>query len=177
MPLKDREAYDTADASCARKLNLTTLGNTTNAKNLGVNIMSGPKIVAVIFLILMGLGAVSLVSSVIGRGAELVDKTFDADNIIYNYEQFQRDAQNVRQFETAYQTAKQAYDSFREELGDDRSSWAQSDRDELNVLRSAMIGNKAERNRLAAEYNAKSQMLNRDLFKSDNLPHSFTMIP
>lgn len=123
------------------------------------------------------IGVVGFVGNFFTQGARIVEKTIDADNVIYNYEQFKRDAENVRVFETNYETNKSAYEQLKADLGDDRTKWNREDRAQLNTYQQAMVGNKTERNRLAAEYNAKSKMLNREIFKGDGLPYQFPMIP
>lgn len=135
------------------------------------------KILLPVVIVCAVVSGIGFVFGLFGHGADLVNKTLNADNVIYNYEQFKRDAENVRAFEANYETNRAAYDQLKEELGSDRASWTREDRAQLNTYQQAMVGNKTERNRLAAEYNAKSQMLNRELFKGDGLPHTFPMIP
>jgi len=131
-----------------------------------------------ISMILLALGtAIGFFTGIIGTGTGVIKEVANPKNIIYNYEQFKRDAANVEVFNTNYETNKNAYEMLKKDLGDDRSKWAREDRAQLNTYQTAMVGNKAERNRLAAEYNAKSKMLSRKFFKGDDLPYSFSMIP
>jgi len=119
-------------------------------------------------------GVTSLVNMAINpivQAGRVVNKTIDADNVLGNYEWFKRQAADYGAFDAKIATAQAAVDSFVAAAGP-RTAWTFEDKQESARLNSVLQGLKSQKAGIAAEYNARSQMLNRSIFKSNDLPES-----
>jgi hypothetical protein len=101
-----------------------------------------------------------------GMGAcGVADRTLDADNIIFNYEQFYDVSEKFKAKTHDLDTHKDLVSIAKEE----------GDKVELGRLRMELAALKSSCRSLASEYNADSQKLNRSIFKSNDLPHTLTL--
>ena len=103
--------------------------------------------------------------------AEVITKTTNADHIIYNYQWFHDQYEAVKATDTKIGVTESAKVDF-EEVAGDRENWTWEDKREINQLNAELRGLKNHRASLVADYNSRSKQLNRNLFKSDNLPHT-----
>jgi len=94
----------------------------------------------------------------------IVDRTLDADNVIYNYEWFKLRWEKIEARRREVRITQQTYDDFVESAGP-RENWDFRDKDEDARLRSVVLGNKISLEEMIAEYNARSKMMNRQIFK------------
>jgi hypothetical protein len=99
----------------------------------------------------------------------ITDKTLNADNVIYNYEWFKRQYNDYLAINNKVKNAEQAVKDFNESAGS-REKWTFEDKTESARLQSIVTGIKQQRQDIVAEYNAKSQMANRSIFKTGDLP-------
>ncbi len=99
------------------------------------------------------------------EGSRIIDKTIDADNVIYNYEWFKQRHQDVQAIDTKIEQANQAVNQFKDDNGE-RSGWDMFDKQEYDRLNSVAIGLQQQRADIVAEYNARSRMANRSIFKA-----------
>jgi acyl-CoA synthetase (AMP-forming)/AMP-acid ligase II len=97
------------------------------------------------------------------------DKTMTAENAIYNYEWFKEQEAYIRQNYKNEEIAKEEYDLFISTLPKDREKWSRQDKDEEASLRNSYYALQKLTNKATEDYNAKSSMVNRAIFK-DNLP-------
>lgn len=119
-------------------------------------------IIGILGIFLLAGGIVSL--SQMGL-CGVAQRTLDADNIIFNYEQF---------FDVSERFKAKVIDiGTHNELV--ATAKAEGDRDELRRLRMELAALKSSCRALASEYNADSQKLNRSIFKSNNLPHTLPL--
>lgn len=126
-----------------------------------------------IVIVLAGLGyAVRLAS----QPARIIEKTFDADNVIHNYEWFKQRYQSILAIDQKITDAKKTVEQFKKEAGV-RENWHREDREEHSRLSAIAQGLEQQRADLAAEYNARSKMANRSIFKAgDNeLPETIPL--
>lgn len=100
-----------------------------------------------------------------GQAARIVNKTIDADNVIYNYEWFKLRHEGIIAIDSKIDAAVAEVEAFEESAGD-RSEWDREDKIEHSRLRSIATGLGMQRDDLAGEYNAKSRMVNRSIFKA-----------
>lgn len=114
-------------------------------------------------------------SAVLTAPGRVITKTLETNNIIGNYEYFTDAYTNVipRQ-KQAYLNAKESYESFLTLLPADREKWKTADKAEASRLNSIVLANKNVYVGSITDYNAKSQMLNRNIFKDRNLPYQLT---
>lgn len=119
-------------------------------------------IVVVVGLIFMGAG------HFLGwcdSGAQVVDKTLNADNVIYNYEYFKQAYQDIQAMDKKIVDAQAAADRFDGQFKS-RKDMERDDKTESDRLHSIVLGLQQERQNQVATYNARSQMVNRNIFKS-----------
>lgn len=100
----------------------------------------------------------------------VANRVANPDNIIENYEWFHEANQDYQALALQIEAATASRDSFAE-LAGDRSGWTFEDRTEYNRLNTVVLGLTNRRLSLAADYNARSRMINRNLFKDGNLPY------
>lgn len=132
---------------------------------LGIGV-SAIAILSVLGVLTWGVGFV--INPLIQAG-RVVEKTIDADNVIANYEWFKRQYQDVIAIDRKIEAADSTKTAFEHSAGD-RVSWRFEDRQEWNRLNSVLLGLKGQRASMVAEYNARTQMANRDLFRTSDLP-------
>ena len=103
----------------------------------------------------------------------VVDKTLDADNAIYNYEWFKRQEESIKALYKKETRAIKEHDDFIRMLPDDAQTWSREDKNESSRLSSIAwaLGNQIDD--AIAEYNARSSMVNRAIFK-DSLPSNIS---
>lgn len=123
--------------------------------------MSTGKIIAAAAILLVGIPVgcsyINAVNKAATAPARVASKTLETDNIIFNYERFFD--QNKNFVARVAQIKEQA--SYLE---------AETDPAEKSMLRTEVSAMRQSCRELAASYNADSQKLNRNLFKSNSLP-------
>ena len=110
------------------------------------------------------------------QAARVVNKTIDADNVLYNYEWFKRQAEAIPAMANQAMRARTEVAVLKSELGK-RDTWHRDDRIEVNRLNAVALGIEQMRDSAIKEYNARSQMANRELFKTNDLPDEFMLGP
>lgn len=123
----------------------------------------------------IGIGVVALLSvggfamTVINTSQEVTQKTLDADNVIYNYEWFKRQYNDYIAIEKKIHESERSLQRF-EELAGERDKWSREDKQEWSRLAGIVDGLKYQKEDIVSEYNAKSEMANRNIFKTNDLP-------
>jgi hypothetical protein len=102
------------------------------------------------------------------QAGRIVNKTIDADNVIYNYEWFKQRHEDIGAIDAKIEFSSRAVAQFKEEAGA-RADWKREDREEHSRLSSVELGLNQQRADLAAEYNARSRMVNRAIFKAGDV--------
>lgn len=116
---------------------------------------------------------VNTVDKSIDTAYGVVDKTLDADNAIYNYEWFIEQEAHIRTCLKNEEIAKEEWELFKSELPEDRTTWDRDDKQEEASLRNSYYALEKLTNLAIEQYNAKSEMVSRNIFK-DNLPSNIT---
>lgn len=129
-------------------------------------LISGTVLRAVLF-------PVNTLDKSIDTAYQVVDKTLDGDNAIYNYEWFKEQEAHIRASLRNEEIAKEEYDLYIEMLPEDRESWTREDKQEESSLRNSYYALQKLSNLAIEDYNAKSEMVSRNIFK-DNLPSNIT---
>jgi hypothetical protein len=96
---------------------------------------------------------------------KIVDKTYDADNAIYNYEWFLQKEQDIKATEKNIETTKQQIEQFKKDNGN-MSTWDYQTKDSYRQLQTVYIGQQNYLNQQISDYNARSSMANRNIFKN-----------
>lgn len=99
----------------------------------------------------------------------VAERTFNADNMIHNYEWFKRQYQDVQAMDRKIGISSLAVEGFEKSAGE-REKWQFEDRQEWARLNNVLLGLRGQREKMIAEYNARTQMANRDLFRTGELP-------
>ena len=123
---------------------------------------------ALVLVVILGFatGVINLAS----QPGKVIQKTFDADNMVYNYEWFKQKNQDIEATKRKIKTAEDTLSTFVETNGTDRSQWDYTIKEEYGRLSTVVQGLKNYKDDQIADYNAKSQMANRSIFKSGDLP-------
>ena len=141
------------------------------------------KIFAIVLAVILGilllngvgmlLNAVLFPVAAIGSGInmpyDILQKTMTGDNAISNYEWFKRQEESIKALNKKEITAQEQFDSYSQLLSKDREKWDREDKIEYSRLQTIVSGLKMQTDDAIAEYNARSNMANRNIFK-DNLP-------
>jgi hypothetical protein len=101
---------------------------------------------------------------------DVVDKTINADNAIYNYEWFKQTYEDINAQKAQLSNAQQTFDSFVAGSGD-RKNWTFEDKNEYSRLSSVVLGIKNNLEQTIANYNARAKMANRAIFQNSILPN------
>ena len=109
------------------------------------------------------------ISNIQETGHGIIDKTLNAENTIYNYEWFKQQYESYLAIKAKIVETESAIENFKIEAGP-RSQWNYYDTNEFNRLNSVLLGLRQILNDLVAEYNARSKMVNRAIFKTGDLP-------
>lgn len=120
----------------------------------------------ILAIILNGLGVFAYT---VEQSGEVVKKTVSADNVIYNYEYFKRQHQDIQAQDRKIELAKQALDDFLKSAGP-RENWDSRDKEEQQRLQANFIGLNNVKAEMKAEYNARSKMVNRSIFMGKDVP-------
>lgn len=98
----------------------------------------------------------------------IIQKTYNADNAIYNYEWFKERYEAIQAIDNKITIADQSVEGFKSSAGD-RSNWTFEDKTEDSRLHTVAQGLRSQKEDLVAEYNARAKMANRNIFQN-NLP-------
>ena len=133
------------------------------------------------FLIVVGVISLFIACSALGvmchvantavnSATGVVDKTLDSNNVIYNYEYFKQAKQDVDAVSAKIVDARQAATSFDSQFKT-RQEMDREDKQESERLHSVVLGLEQERQDQVAVYNARAQMANRNIFRTNDLPN------
>ena len=100
---------------------------------------------------------------------EVIQKTFDGDKIFADYEWFHQQYEDYQGICEKIRSAEISVKQFKEDAGP-RKDWDYSDKDEMARLNSILSGLKFQKADIVKNYNARGEMITRNLFKSKNLP-------
>lgn len=103
------------------------------------------------------------------QAGRIVDKTIDADNVLYNYEWFKQQFRSVGAIDKKIVAQEKAVSSIKSQLGL-RSEWTRDDRIEHDRLASIVTGLEQQRADMVATYNARAAMANRQIFMGSDCP-------
>lgn len=98
------------------------------------------------------------------------DETLNAENAIYNYEYFKNQKESIDATKQKLMIARDSVERFKEEAGE-RSTWTFEDKNEYSRLNAVSQGIESQLKDMIADYNAKSSMANRAIFKDSIVPN------
>lgn len=133
-------------------------------------------ILVIIGFIAVGIGVkilffpVHTINQELNTAYDAVSKTINADNAIYNYEWFKRQKESIDATKQKLVIAQNAVSNFQEMAGE-RKDWTFEDKTENSRLNSVSQGIESQLKDIIAEYNARTQMANRNIFQNGILPN------
>ena len=125
------------------------------------------------FLLKVILFPVNTINKSVDMGYQIVDKTLDGDNAIYNYEWFKQQEADIRKCMQNETIAQEEYNTYISNIPKDSKEWSKFQEQEESSLRNSLSALKKLTNKTMEDYNAKASMVNRSIFK-DNLPSNIT---
>lgn len=125
--------------------------------------------VGVVLMMLVGGWVIQIVAFPVNQAGRIAERTFNADNIIRQYEWFKRQNQDIEAIDANLAQRRAALRDFEVSAGA-RSEWRFDDRQEWSRLSSIVHGLEGQRTSMVAEYNARAEMANRDIFRTRDLP-------
>lgn len=126
------------------------------------------KVLGAVLVFVITIGVVGFILNPFQQAGRIFNKTIDADNVIYNYEWFKRQHESIEAIDNKIRQQEVGLEEFKSELGD-RENWDRIDKEEYARLNSVLIGLNQQREDMTAEYNARSRMVNRSIFKAGDI--------
>jgi len=108
-------------------------------------------------------------------GYGIVDKTLNADNAIFNYEQFHDLYQGAKQQAVNISNSKNQINNLQETYGEDASKYPKDVRNDLSFQQQTLEGYLLQYQKIVSEFNSNSKKLNRELFKAKELPYQLPL--
>lgn len=116
-------------------------------------------------------GAAFILTAPLRTVTGIVDRVSNPDNVLANYEWFKRQVQDVKAIDVRLEVSRQTLQRFEASAGS-RTAWTFEDKQEHSRLSSIILGLEGQRAAMVAEYNARTQMANRDIFRTNDLPET-----
>lgn len=120
---------------------------------------------------------VAILCALVGGGCYLVGvatgvfkRVVNPDAVISNYEWYEQQAKDIKAVEGQIRDAEDSVKRFKEDNGKPKD-WTFDQREEYARLNSHVTGLKQARRGMVAAYNARSNMVTRNLWKHPSLPH------
>lgn len=138
-------------------------------KPIATTLIVGSSIIAILFILAIVFGLFSAATAPIRAVTGVVNRTLNSDNVLANYEWFKRQNEDVQAIDARLDASRKTLAAFERSAGP-RSQWTFEDKQESSRLGSVILGLEGQRASMVAEYNARTQMANRDLFRTKDLP-------
>jgi len=103
-------------------------------------------------------------------GKNIIDQTQTAENAINNYEWFKTQEQKIDAMKVKIENQRTQIRNFKETYGEDPTQWSRTTKQQHSRMTNRLLGYKNQYQSLVAEYNARSSMQTRNVFK-DKLPY------
>jgi hypothetical protein len=108
------------------------------------------------------------VTTQISSAGDVIEKTYDADNAIYNYEWFKQQHADIQAAEKMITNTKVIRDDYKDMYGDPKE-WDWQTKQNYNSINTKYMGQINNYETLVEDYNARASMANRNVFQ-DKLP-------
>ena len=124
------------------------------------------RIFGYICLFIIALAALTLAGqglNLFAQPGRVLTKTFDADNMIQNYEWFRQQKADIDGMEAQIATLTAERDSFVT-ASPPRTEWTATDKAQYASYTSRIVGMTTQRVRMIQDYNARASQTNRSIF-------------
>jgi hypothetical protein len=132
------------------------------------------RIVLAIFALIIFVGAISWTLQMMTRPArtvsEITERTFNGNNVIFNYELFHDRYETIKATKGKIKNMNDSFVALKESLPKDSDKWNYDQRMQYENMNNALVGLKNVLQDQVAEYNADAKKINRNIFKSKDLP-------
>ncbi len=118
----------------------------------------------------------SKITSQIQMNQDIQNKTYNADNALYNYHWFQETAAQLTAYQQNITATQVEVADFKASANKDESTWSYAETQQYANLQTTLLGQEQEYNNLAQEYNAKAGEADRSIFVN-GLPLIFNLKP
>ena len=108
-------------------------------------------------------------NQVVNTAQDAVDKTINADNAIFNYEQFKDQYNDAKAQIANIEQDKKDMENLKNTYGEP-NTWTKDIRDQQQHFQENLDGHNMMYQSIVKEYNSNSSKINRKLFKDKNLP-------
>lgn len=108
------------------------------------------------------------VTTQISSAGDVIEKTYDADNAIYNYEWFKQQYADIQAAEKIISNTAEIRNDYINMYGDPKD-WDWQTKADYNSINTKYLGQKNHYETLVEDYNARASMANRNVFQ-DKLP-------
>lgn len=133
----------------------------------------GVGMVALMTVMGVGLSYCGTASRVATAPGRIIERTVDPERVIQNYEWFRTQYQDIESFTQQIEIQGAARNRFLCEMRDvPRREWSDNDQYRYGQIDDRFNGLQAQRRRMIGEYNARTAMLNRNLFRGADVPAS-----
>jgi hypothetical protein len=85
------------------------------------------------------IGGINWGINILSQPGKIIQKTVDADNVLYNYEYFKQTYRDVLAIDSKIKSAQQDLDNFKLDTGE-RDKWTFEDKNESSRLSSILTG-------------------------------------
>ncbi len=147
------------------------------------------KVFGIIVLVLGGFMALSVVAAALNlitipwlkfttqvqTNRDIVTKTYNADNVLYNYRWFKDRVEAIKALEVTIDQSEAAITRFEASAGA-RKDWTFEDKNEHARLSAVLQGQSAQYNTIVGEYNSRMKQADRSIF-AEELPLFFDLRP
>jgi len=103
-------------------------------------------------------------------GEEITRNTYDAENAVSQYEDFREMYHDIEAERAQVENNYDALERFYDTHGENPDEWSRTAEERHNRIQQRITGSQNQLERLVAEYNAQSDMANREVFKC-HLPY------
>lgn len=141
-------------------------------KLIGGNSMSISKTVLIIIIITLLLIFGQCIKLVLDQVFGVAEKTLDPDNIVYNYEWFKMQYNDYLSLKSKIQIQEIEQNNYKQTY---QNSWDEDAKKEYQRLSTIQTGLKYQLQDVIQEYNQKSSMINRNIFKDSELPYELNL--
>lgn len=112
---------------------------------------------------------VHVAKTVLNTGTNIIDKTLDANNVIFNYENFKDMYNNSKAQVMNIVNTQKTMQGIKDTYGEPKT-WSKDIRSDFAFQQSNLDGFMMQYQSIVKQYNSDSSKLNRKIFKDNKLP-------
>lgn len=131
--------------------------------------------VFVFYVFILVFNVLGAVFAPVNTATEVVKQALDPQAVVYNYEWFKQQYQDVKAFSGKIKNTKEAINLFETSLKDlPVKDWSFEQNQRRNELNAQVLGLKNQCEDMVRTYNARAKMANRNFVKFEDVPEELT---